>query len=292
MFIEPYKILKKIFDDEKLAVQYLVDNDFINKYAQCWKCNSDTRLDLKKKLYICKNYKCQKSKSPFYRTIFSKLKLPINLQLHILYEFLKKTPAISISSSLEVDKNTVSSYHKLFRTYLKGKQLLNKKNKIGGRNCIVEIDETKIGRRKYNRGHKVEGVWMIGGIERSKLKNNVKNENKKLFMCSIKTRDSDSIKNIILKHVKKGTTIYTDLWKGYSNLNKIGYKHGTVNHKKYFKDPVTKVHTNNIESLWNAVKHTIPIRNRNKKYIALHLKEFQWRKRYKEQNIWRQFLKD
>jgi transposase-like protein len=292
MLIEPYKFLKDIFNDEKLALHYLIDNNYINKYEKCLKCECKTRLDLKKKLYICRNYKCQKSKSPFAGTIFSKMKLPVNIQLHVLYEFLKKTPSISISSSLEIDKNTISKYSKIFRKYLKGKQLLNKKNKIGGRNSIVELDETKIGKRKYNRGHRVEGVWVIGGIERSKLKNKIENENKKLFMLPIEKRDSESIENIVLKHVKKGTTVYTDLWKGYNNLTKLGFKHGTVNHSKYFKDPITKVHINNIESLWNAVKHSIPIRNRNKKYILLHLKEYEWRRRYREYNIWKQFLKD
>lgn len=31
-------------------------------------------------------------------------------------------------------------------------------DKIGGNNIIVEVDETKIGRNKYNRGHHIEGV--------------------------------------------------------------------------------------------------------------------------------------
>lgn len=52
------------------------------------------------------------------------------------------------------------------------------------RNKIVEIDESKIAKRKYNKGHKV-GAWVIGGIERSMLKNKIKNENKKMFLLPI-----------------------------------------------------------------------------------------------------------
>jgi hypothetical protein len=37
--------------------------------------------------------------------------------------------------------------------------------KIGGPNKIVEIDESKIGRRKYNRGHPVQGQWVFGSVE-------------------------------------------------------------------------------------------------------------------------------
>lgn len=37
---------------------------------------------------------------------------------------------------------------------------------IGGPGTIVEIDECKIGRRKYHRGRVVEGNWILGMIER------------------------------------------------------------------------------------------------------------------------------
>jgi hypothetical protein len=141
MLIEPNKILKDIFNDEEKAIHYLMKNDYIDKYKKCSICNTDTKFYLKEKIFKCRNYKCRKGFSPFRGTIFSKMKLPINIQLHILYEFLKKTPCSSIYSSLQVDKNTITLYNKLFRKYLRDKQKFNKNNKIGGKNKIVEIDE-------------------------------------------------------------------------------------------------------------------------------------------------------
>jgi hypothetical protein len=38
--------------------------------------------------------------------------------------------------------------------------------KLGGRGYTVEIDESKFGKRKYWRGHKVDGCWVFGGVER------------------------------------------------------------------------------------------------------------------------------
>lgn len=44
---------------------------------------------------------------------------------------------------------------------------------IGGVGKTVEIDESKIGKRKYNRGRRVEGQWVFGGVERESSKYNI-----------------------------------------------------------------------------------------------------------------------
>jgi hypothetical protein len=37
---------------------------------------------------------------------------------------------------------------------------------IGGPGSVVELDETHVVRRKYNRGRMLEAGWLFGGIER------------------------------------------------------------------------------------------------------------------------------
>ena len=44
---------------------------------------------------------------------------------------------------------------------------VEKSEPLGGIGEIVEIDESKFGKRKYHRGHRVEGQWVFGGIQRS-----------------------------------------------------------------------------------------------------------------------------
>jgi hypothetical protein len=31
----------------------------------------------------------------------------------------------------------------------------------------MEIDESKFGKRRYNRGRRVDGCWVFGGVERT-----------------------------------------------------------------------------------------------------------------------------
>lgn len=36
------------------------------------------------------------------------------------------------------------------------------RDKLGGKGKVVQIDESKFGKRKYHRGHHVEGQWVFG----------------------------------------------------------------------------------------------------------------------------------
>lgn len=49
--------------------------------------------------------------------------------------------------------------------------LLHHKNKIDGNGIIVEKDEAKFGRRKYNHGRLITGQWFFGDVERHTKKN-------------------------------------------------------------------------------------------------------------------------
>ena len=63
---------------------------------------------------------------------------------------------------------------------------------IGGEGIIVEIDESKFGKRKYNRGHRVEGVWVVGGVEIT--------PERRMFAVSVQDRSADTLRDIIQEH--------------------------------------------------------------------------------------------
>ena len=115
----------------------------------------------------------------------------------------------------------------------------------GGPGKIVEIDESKFGRRKYHRGRVVEGQWVFGGICR---------ETKECFVMLVNSRDKATLLPIIQDRILPGTCVMSDLWRAFDCLNDEGFQHLTVNHSLNFVDPDTGAHTQNIENTWWVAK--------------------------------------
>ena len=129
-------------------------------------------------------------------------------------------------------------------------RIIDNSTPIGGNGIEVEIDEGKFGKRKYYRGHQVEGQWVFGGRE--------KYDKTKIFMIPVHNRKQKTLLPLIQKWIKPGSIIHSDCWKAYCNLNKMGYTHVTVNHLKEFKNQSNAACTNCIESEWWHAKVYMP----------------------------------
>ena len=140
---------------------------------------------------------------------------------------------------------------------------------IGGPGTIVEIDESKFGRRKYHRGRRVDGVWVFGGIERGDRGN--------CFMVTVEDRSAATLIPIIKKYILPGSKIMSDCWKAYDCLENEGYIHGTVNHSIEFINSETGDHTQSIESTWRAVKKSLPRSGSTKGMYDSYFAEFIFR---------------
>jgi transposase-like protein len=109
----------------------------------------------------------------------------------------------------------------------------------------VQIDESKFGKRKYNRGHRVEGVWVVGGVEKTR--------ERKVFLATVPKRDADTLEMLIKAYVKPGSIITTDCWRGYNGLSGLenqDYEHISVNHQLHYVDADGN-NTNTIEGGFN-----------------------------------------
>lgn len=164
--------------------------------------------------------------------------------LKMIYFFVNEIRVWQVEVMLGISKTTIGDYFNLCREIC-FEALQRSKRKIGGCGKTVEIDESMFGKRKYNRGKKVAGVWVVGGIER---------ESKDCFLRIVERRDEKTLLSVIKEHVEEGTKIVTDEWRGYKSITNFNYLHSTVNHSKGFKNPETGETTNKIEGCWAQVR--------------------------------------
>ncbi|KCZ81839.1 hypothetical protein H312_00738 [Anncaliia algerae PRA339] len=74
-------------------------------------------------------------------------------------------PVTSISLLLSLSSKTVRRWLREIAKEAE-KKYYNTIGLIGGLGIVVEIDESKLGRRKYFHGYKVDDVWVLGMVER------------------------------------------------------------------------------------------------------------------------------
>ena len=141
--------------------------------------------------------------------------------------------------------------------------------KIGGPGKIVEIDETKIARRKSGVGHLLarELDWVFGGICRS---------DNRSFKCRVPGRAIRDLIPLMKRFIAPGSVIVSDGWLAYQYLDvyasEMNWTHYWVNHSENFvcehqeipmpTDSQTEyqseqVHTQKIERHWRDLKSTV-----------------------------------
>ena len=153
---------------------------------------------------------------------------------------------------------------------------------IGGPGIIVEIDESKFGKRKYNRRHRVEGAWVFGGIERTLAK--------RRFAVVVQDRSAATLLPLIRQFIHPSSIVHSDMWRAYARIGtELQMEHHTVCHEDGFISP-EGIHTNTVEGLWNGFKMHIPARNRTEERLGSRLIERIWRHENAE-DLWNGFLR-
>jgi transposase-like protein len=162
--------------------------------------------------------------------------------------------------------------------------MLDNQEKLGGIGKVVEIDESKFGRRKFHRGKHVEGQWVFGLIDR---------ESGAVVLVPVEKRDKETLLPIINRWVHKGSIIMSDCWKAYDCLKDEGFIHLSVNHSLTFKDPETGACTNRIEATWRAVKEHYKSSSRRKYFFGGYLAKYAFLKhcRIKGLDIFETFMR-
>ncbi|XP_048246146.1 uncharacterized protein LOC125377279 [Haliotis rufescens] len=254
---------------------FMKENNLIASTMNCDKCNMSMSWQKDKKNksdgHVWRCTKCRKCKSVRFGSFWEGQKASLGTLLMILYLFCNDVPGHITVKMLSVCENTVYSWYNLYRD-LMSRSLLDDPVVLGGVGHVVEMDESKWGRkRKYNMGSSqgIRNFWIFGLIDR---------QSKKVLLFNVHDRTTDTLLPIIIAHVEVGTQIITDEFKSYICLQKAGYAHDTVKHKDGYVNPKTGAHTNSIEGFWGNAKakfksmHGVP-----REQLAAHLDEIMFR---------------
>ncbi|RIB27877.1 hypothetical protein C2G38_2159525 [Gigaspora rosea] len=206
--------LQKIFFDEKECIKFLIKEKLLKPSEKCQFCNGETYLYLKYNVFRCKKNDCKKMVTVFKNTFFSQHRLKYNDILLIGYFWINKLRIQQIHKMTDISRlsTRIRNFIRDFRR-LAINSLTPENEIIGGSKIIVEIDESLF-----------DNFWIVGGIERTKKR--------KMFFVVVDNRNTEALTRIIKLHVKPGSTIYTDAWCGYQNLESLGMKHIRTNHSK------------------------------------------------------------
>lgn len=133
---------------------------------------------------------------------------------------------MAIAEEIESSYPTVVDWASFCREVVFDALITTNSCRLGGYGRTVEIDESKFGKRKFHRGHQVDGQWVFGGIER---------ETGRVFLEVVPGRSAEILVPIIKKWIEPGTTIISDCWKAYDCLQSQGFQHLKVKYNPSFR---------------------------------------------------------
>ena len=107
--------------------------------------------------------KCRKRISYRHGSFFSGSKLALKELMTILFFFVIEQPVTSCATLSGVSEKTCIDWYNYFRDIcMAAQKVLVENEKVGGRNIVVQIDESLIAKRKYERGRPARNIWVFG----------------------------------------------------------------------------------------------------------------------------------
>ena len=272
-----FSFVSSITSSEDLSIEYLMHKNILRSTPP-FCANCDRQMSTIKynnsKIYRCsahKSYKVSLKKNTFLENS----KLSFQDFIRICYAWSTERPVFRAVEELCLDKKTIISWYQYFRDIC-SQILVREEYTIGGVDHIVQIDESLIAKAKHNVGRWPKQRWVFGGYDVCE---------KKGFIILVEDRTAETLLYYIKKFIKPGSIIHSDKWAAYNNIKDIQveppYQHGSVNHSKNFKDPVTGVHTNHVECYWKNCKRKFKrMGGVQTSTLDSHIDEFMWREIY------------
>jgi transposase len=271
------KSFEHIVKTENTARRFLTKLCWKNYRRICIRCHSYGIYRLAHKSFRCK--RCGYTFHDFSGRWINKVQITTKDWLWIIKLFELELSARRIAEQVRLSYPTVLKAVTVIRMAIVS-PTSDADKLLGGE---VEMDESYFGgRRKGKRGRGAANkVPVFGILERNGV---VKVE-------VIKDVTAETLLNMTVKTVRRGSIVYTDKFRGYDSLMFCGYRHIKINHQKVFASG--KVYINGVEGFWSYAKERlIKFHGISKEKFPLYIKEMEFRYNNRDKNIFNLMAKN
>ena len=281
-----YSALMEILRDETKTMNLLGTTGCMAPFQTCENCGHKMKREyspINKWRWVCNRRQggnaCKRAFSVKRGTFFENGKLSLAQNVLLIWHFVHHLSQEQCRQFVDFGQNkkTVTNHYSSCREVCT-KWIHKNWEPIGGKGHVVEIDESYFaGQQKYGKGKPTtwKFPWVFGcHLRHSHL----------VWLQRVPERDRDTLVPIIEERVAKCTTIYSDCWAAYKNLQQYFEceEHFTVNHKRHYVDPTTGAHTQTIEGSWKHCKNFLPSLGLKEDQLNGYLGQFMWDRWAKE----------
>lgn len=260
----------KQFPDDEACLEHL----FTVRFGQGHTCDRCQRSAKWYRIKAERAYSCEwcgNHLHPTVGTIFAKSRTSLQDWFYVIFKFTQTRHGVSAKEIQRELGVTYKTAWRMCREVRKHMDEVDGDSPLGGPGEQVEVDETLVGGsvKGMGQGYKGNKTCVVGMLQRDG----------EIVTKVVEHRSKRDMQQVILRNVLPGTTLQTDEFGGYKDIDQSGYRHVKVNHKagEYARKDGAGVQ--GIENFWSHFKRSLSATHTSvsRKHLALYAKEFEFR---------------
>ncbi len=186
------KLCSEVLTDEESTITWLKRRGLLKDRLYCTKCSTACRFIPRKESFAwrCPRKGCQAVHSLREGSFYAGSHLKVDDILAVTYWWATGQPVGNAMRETSHSSNSIMDWYNFHRDVCM-QFFIDHPVQIGERGKVVEIDESKFGKRKFNRGRRVDGHWVFAGIERG---------SSEAFMVEVSDRSAATLLPLIQHH--------------------------------------------------------------------------------------------